>query len=73
MKFLVDTHALVWFLFDDPRLSERARNLILQADSRVSLSIASLWEIGIKVSIGKLNLGLEFDEFLNEFILGRDL
>lgn len=72
MRFLVDTHALIWFLFDDPRLSKRARKLIMKADSSVSLSIASLWEIGIKVSIGKLKLGIEYKEFLDEFILGRD-
>lgn len=73
MNFLVDTHAFVWFFFDDQRLSKRARNLMMRADSRVSLSVASLWEIGIKVSIGKLKLGLDYSEFLNEFVLGKDL
>ena len=55
MSVLIDTHILLWFINDDPKLNQKAKAL-LQSDIDVSVSIASLWEIAIKVSIGKLTL-----------------
>jgi PIN domain nuclease of toxin-antitoxin system len=52
---LVDTHALVWWLLDDPRLSPRARREITAADE-VLMSAASGWEIATKHRVGKLDL-----------------
>ncbi|HEX6291521.1 MAG TPA: type II toxin-antitoxin system VapC family toxin [Herpetosiphonaceae bacterium] len=55
MNLLLDTHTFLWFVNDDPQLSTSATAL-LESDNTVLLSIASLWEIAIKVSIGKLTL-----------------
>lgn len=44
---LIDTHALIWFMFDDSNLSEKALKLI-KSEKDVYVSIASLWEIAIK-------------------------
>ena len=52
MKLLLDTHALLWMISDDPRLSETARRQISAADDIV-WSTASLWEIGIKLSLDR--------------------
>ena len=54
MKYLLDTHTLLWFLKGDKKLSDKARGLIDNPANRKFLSIASLWEIAIKVSLGKL-------------------
>jgi PIN domain nuclease of toxin-antitoxin system len=54
MKLLLDTHILLWWLRDDPRLGPGARALIAAAENDVVVSVASLWEIGIKARIGKL-------------------
>ena len=54
MNLLLDTQALLWFLLDDPRLSEKARVSIVDADSVIFVSPASLWEIAIKISIGNM-------------------
>ncbi len=51
---LLDTHALLWLITDDSRLSEVAKEAYLTLDAPVSLSLASVWEIAIKVSLGKL-------------------
>ena len=56
MKYLLDTHTLLWALTGDPRLGEGAKAALLEADSRLYFSLASLWEICIKVSLGKLEL-----------------
>lgn len=53
MRLLLDTNALLWLLDDDPRLGVKARKALSQA-SEIVISEVSLWEIAIKVSIGKL-------------------
>ncbi len=53
--YLLDTHTLLWALFDENSLSENAKKIILD-DNDIFVSIASLWEIAIKQSIGKLQI-----------------
>ena len=55
MSFLLDTHALLWWLFDDRRLSRRARSTISNPENRIVVSSASAWEIGLKNRLGRLD------------------
>ena len=48
MNLLLDTHILIWALNDDPRLSEKARNLILDENNAIYYSSVSIWGISIK-------------------------
>lgn len=64
MNILLDTHAFLWFVSDSPRLSDPARTLIEAEDSQPFLSIASLWEMAIKISLGKLRLEQPFETFI---------
>ena len=61
MKLLLDTHALIWFLEDDPKLSEAARAVVEDAGNERWVSMASGWEMAIKSQIGKLKLPLAFE------------
>lgn len=61
MKLLIDTHAALWFLGGDPRLSVAARSAIEDPGNERLFSIACAWEIAIKVSLGKLDLHAPFD------------
>src|SRR5689334_16470471 len=61
MKLLLDTHTFLWFIAGSHNLSASARALIEDAANEKFLSVASLWEIAIKVSIGKLALSAPFD------------
>jgi PIN domain nuclease of toxin-antitoxin system len=54
LKFLLDTHALLWWLFDDPRLPAPPRQLIGDPGNAVFVSSASAWEICTKHRLGKL-------------------
>ena len=54
MKVLVDTHAILWWLAGDERLSKRARKILEDPENKRWVSIASLWEIAIKMSSGRL-------------------
>ena len=64
MNLLLDTHAFLWFIANDPRLSSQAQSLIRAPANRRMLSMASLWEMAIKVSLGKLTLAQPFDQFI---------
>lgn len=56
MRFIIDTHILIWFLEGHASLSAENRQLIVDGDNDVLVSVASLWEIAIKVSLRKLEL-----------------
>ena len=64
MNVLLDTHTFLWFIANDPRLSTQAQALIQDPGNRRLFSMASLWEIAIKVSLGKLTLAQPFDQFI---------
>lgn len=64
MNCLLDTHSFLWFIADSPRLSAIGRTVIESADNRVFLSVASVWEMAIKISLGKLNLPQPFEIFI---------
>jgi len=60
MKIILDTHTFLWFVNDSLELSNSAAELI-ESDVDLWISIASLWEISIKVNLNKLDLPDEFD------------
>jgi PIN domain nuclease of toxin-antitoxin system len=64
MSCLLDTHALLWLLFDPARLGSKAVELIQNPDVGVSVSVVSFWEISLKFAMGKLELkGVAPDDF----------
>jgi PIN domain nuclease of toxin-antitoxin system len=66
MRCLLDTHALLWFLESNPHLSEAAKEAISCEENCVFVSIASIWELGIKLNLGKLRLDIEFQQLESE-------
>jgi PIN domain nuclease of toxin-antitoxin system len=56
MNILLDTHALIWFLEGDSQLSQTAKSEISNPDNTCFISQATLWEMAIKLSIGKLEM-----------------
>jgi PIN domain nuclease of toxin-antitoxin system len=66
MRLLLDTHAFLWFISGDEHLSAQARGLIEDETNDVVLSVASRWEMAIKVSLGKLNLSSPFESLIPE-------
>lgn len=63
MRLLLDTHTFLWFVEGNPQLSARARALIEDSFNEVLLSVASIWEIAIKYSLGKLSLTAPIEVF----------
>jgi PIN domain nuclease of toxin-antitoxin system len=71
LRLLLDTHAFLWFVTDDPHLSRAALVAITSADNQVCISPASYWELAIKVSIGKYPLDVPFETFITNAIDGN--
>jgi len=65
MEFLLDTHAFLWYLLGNSHLGSKAKEAI---DTKTGLyfSIASLWEISIKINVGKLQLNRPFEDLPKE-------
>lgn len=57
MKLLLDSHAFLWWLVEDPKLTADARQAIADPASIVHVSAATVWELSIKATLGKLDLG----------------
>ena len=69
MRLLLDTHAFLWFVLDDPQLSQTARSLISDAGNHAEISPAVYWELAIKVGLGKYSLSEPIAEFMEREIL----
>lgn len=64
MNLLLDTHVLLWFLNDDPQLKPTAKGVIVDPANRKLVSVATCWEIALKVGLKKLDLGEPATTFL---------
>ncbi|RMG42868.1 MAG: type II toxin-antitoxin system VapC family toxin [Methanobacteriota archaeon] len=65
MKCLLDTHALLWALFDESKIPSKTKAILENPDHEVYVSIISYWEISLKYSLGKLELrGISPEELL---------
>ena len=68
MRVLLDTHAFLWWIEDASSLSRKARTAISDPDNECLLSLASCWEMAIKLSLGKLRLPGAIERFIPEHL-----
>lgn len=66
MRILLDTHAFLWWIDDAPEISSRAKRLIADPGTEVLLSLASVWEMAIKISLDKLKISSPLERFVPE-------
>ena len=64
-KILLDTHTLLWYFQNNKQLNSTVIDLLENLENELYVSIVSLWEIAIKINIGKLQLDCTFQEFLS--------
>lgn len=65
MKLLLDTHAFIWFAEDDAQLDQSIKKIIENTENEIFLSIASIWEIAIKMHLKKLILNKSIEEVID--------
>ncbi|MDD1413863.1 type II toxin-antitoxin system VapC family toxin [Dolichospermum sp. ST_con] len=68
MQVLLDTHTLLWFFSGNEKISITARNLIEDTNNLKYISFASIWEMAIKQSKGRLNLFVHLDDYIQQKI-----
>lgn len=68
MNYLLDTHIFLWFLEGSDNLSIKARTTIENTENIKFISIASIWELAIKLSLGKLKLDITLEELKEEIV-----
>lgn len=68
MKFLLDTHVLIWALAAPERLSAPARAILSRPQSELYVSVASAWELAILEGLGRVRLGAPVDVIFSERI-----
>ena len=64
MRYLLDTHTVIWHFDDSAKLSQKAIEITDNPENLLYVCSISLWEIAIKMSLGKLNLNFTLDKFL---------
>lgn len=72
MKYLLDTHALLWFLNNDKQLKPYTLAVMQNADV-LYISVVSLWEIAIKYSLGKLKLPFDYEQIFPYQLNANDI
>jgi len=65
MMYLLDTHAVIWYFEDSQKFPQKTVGLVDNPENSVFISSVSLWEIAIKMNLGKLELKTSFDELLD--------
>ena len=70
MKYLIDTHSLIWFIEGNPKLTETTKSVIEDINKTCFVSTASFWEIAIKISLDKLKLEMPFMD-LEEWVINN--
>ena len=66
MKYLIDTHVIIWLAINSFELPKDIKELIELPENDIYICSASLWEIAIKVNLGKLDLKQPLDKLLND-------
>jgi PIN domain nuclease of toxin-antitoxin system len=66
MRILVDTQAFIWFVENDKQLPHKIRKELENTDNAIIISIASLWEMAIKISLDKLHISCDIEEMIDK-------
>lgn len=69
MKYLLDTHALIWYSENDPKLPQKVKELFYNSNDEFYISIATIWEMSIKIKKGTLIINRNFDEVIDFIFL----
>jgi len=70
VTYLLDAHTFLWWVRDNPALSQNARSILQDPNNHIALSVASVWELSLKCSLGKLP---DFEPFQNSTLLSQFL
>ncbi|MBN1290433.1 MAG: type II toxin-antitoxin system VapC family toxin [Candidatus Latescibacteria bacterium] len=73
MKYLIDTHVLLWIITEDKKLSDIVKQIYLNSENEIFFSLACIWEMAIKISLGKIFIDQPLDKFIDKYIKGSNI
>lgn len=73
MRVLLDTHAFIWWIGDDERLSERVREVVADGGNDLFFSVVSGWEMAIKAHLGKLRVSEHLGAYLSRELASNSI
>jgi PIN domain nuclease of toxin-antitoxin system len=73
LKYLLDTHALLWIVSGDSRLSKKARSVYLDEANAIFASMATIWELAVKISLKKMEITGGLSDFVTEHVHGNSM
>lgn len=73
MRLIFDTHTLLWIVTNDSKLSKKAKSLFLNSKNEILFSFAGIWEMAIKINLGRLSIDQSLKEFIKHHIKGNDI
>jgi len=73
MKYLIDTHTLLWIVTKNKKLSKKVKDIYLNSENQIFISLASLWEMAIKINLNKLSINEPLKDFVKNQIKSNDI
>ena len=71
MKYLIDTHTLLWIVTKNSRLSDKAKAIYLNSENEILFSLTSIWKMAIKISIKKLSIDEPLKDFIQNHVIRK--
>ncbi len=73
MKYLIDTHTFLWIIEDSQNLTDKVKKIYLDNSNEIYLSVASLWEMAIKISLKKLTVSNHLSTFIDKHAIENNI
>lgn len=73
MKYLIDTHTFLWIIEDNKNLTNKVRTIYLDNSNDIYLSVASIWEMAIKISLNKLSIQGQLVKFIDRHAVENNI
>jgi len=73
MKYLIDTHTFLWIIEDNKNLTEKVRTIYIDNSNEIFLSVASIWEMAIKISLNKLSIRGQLVKFIDRHAIENNI
>ena len=73
MKYLLDTHTFLWIIEDNEILTDEVRKIYLDGANEIYLSVASIWEMAIKISLNKLSIRGQLEKFIDRHAIENNI
>jgi len=73
MKYLIDTHTFLWIIEDNKNLTDKVRTIYIDNSNEIYLSVASIWEMAIKISLNKLSIHGQLVKFMDRHAIENNI